>query len=64
MKRKTLSIIGMVIALITILSSFFAMGDTGQIFGFEMDIWVYRLIWLALFGIILNGYIKETKKFK
>jgi ABC-type thiamin/hydroxymethylpyrimidine transport system permease subunit len=61
--RKTISIIGMAIALITIIYSFFAMGETGQLFGFKMNIWIYRLIWLALFGVILNGYIKESKKF-
>ncbi len=60
--RKTLSIIGMIIAIITIVSSFIKNQDTGHMFGFEMDIWVYRLIWLALFGIILNGYLKESKR--
>ncbi|SEL02846.1 hypothetical protein SAMN04488008_102649 [Maribacter orientalis] len=62
--RKTISIIGMVIAIITIVSSFFKNGDTGHMFGFELDIWTYRLIWLALFGVILNGYLKETKRVK
>lgn len=60
--RKITSIIGMVIAIITIVYSFFAMGNTGQFFGFEMNIWVYRLIWFALFGVILNGYLKENRK--
>lgn len=59
--RKTLSIIGMVLALITIVYSFYGMGDTGRFFGYEMDIWMYRLIWIALFGVILNGYLKERK---
>ncbi|MCP4976018.1 MAG: hypothetical protein GY931_07630 [Maribacter sp.] len=62
--RKTISIIGMSIALIIIIYSFFAMGDTGQFFEFEINIWVYRLIWLALFGVFLNGYLKESKKSK
>ena len=54
----------MVLAFITIVNSFFTMGDTRPFFGFEMNIWVYRLIWLALFSIILNGYLKETKRVK
>ncbi|MDA9089497.1 hypothetical protein [Maribacter arcticus] len=62
--RKVLFIIGMVLALITIVNSFFTMGDTRPFFGFEMNIWVYRLIWLGLFSIILKGYLKESKKFK
>jgi hypothetical protein len=61
MKRKTFLIIGMVLAIGSILLSFFDDSATGRLFGFEIDIWVYRLIWLALFGVILNGYIKETK---
>ncbi len=52
----------MAAALITVVYSFFAMGDTGSFFGFEINIWIYRFIWLALFGFILNGYIKESKK--
>ena len=62
--RKVLFIIGMVLALITIVNSFFTMGDTRPFFGFELNIWTYRLIWLALFGVILNGYLKETKRVK
>ncbi len=62
--RKALSIIGMLIALVIIISSFFKMGETGQLFGYEINIWIYRLIWLALFGIILNGYLKESKNSK
>ena len=62
--RKTLSIIGMVIAIITIVYSFFDNRETGHMFGFELNIWTYRLIWLALFGVILNGYLKETKRVK
>ena len=54
----------MVIALLTLLASFFNNRDTGHMFGFELDIWTYRLIWLALFGVILNGYLKETKRVK
>jgi len=61
MKSTTISIIGMVIAIITIVSTFIKDNDTGSLFGFEMDIWMYRLIWLALFGVILNGYLKERK---
>ncbi|WP_405400225.1 hypothetical protein [Maribacter sp. Asnod2-G09] len=61
MKSTTISIIGMVIAIITIVSTFIKGNDTGSLFGFEMDIWMYRLVWLALFGVILNGYLKEKK---
>lgn len=61
MKSTTISIIGMVIAIITIVSTFIKDNDTGSLFSFEMDIWMYRLIWLALFGVILNGYLKERK---
>ncbi|MDT0539068.1 MULTISPECIES: hypothetical protein [Croceitalea] len=62
--RKTLFIIGLIIALITIIYSFFGMGDTGDFFGIELNIWIYRLIWLVLFGVILKGYLKESGKLK
>ena len=61
MKKSTITIIGMTIAVVTIVSTFIKDNDTGTLFGFEMDIWIYRLVWLALFGVILNGYLKERK---
>lgn len=60
--RKVFSIIGMVTALIEIVYSFFTTSDTGEFFGFEMNIWFFRLLWVALFGIMLNGYLKEKRK--
>ena len=48
----------MVIALMEIGYSFYTMDDTGRFFGFELNIWVFRLIWLALFGLMLNNYLK------
>lgn len=59
--RKTISIIGMIIALIEIGYSFFTTGDTGRFFGFELNIWVFRLIWIALFGLMLNNYLKAQR---
>ena len=56
--KKTISIIGMVIALMEIGYSFYTMDDTGRFFGIEFNIWVFRLIWLALFGLMLNNYLK------
>ena len=62
--RKTILIIGMAVALLNVIYSFFGTGDTGKIFGFEMNIWIYRLIWLALSGVMLIQYLNESKKFK
>lgn len=60
--RKTILIIGMSIAILTVVYSFFGMGDTGQFFGFEVHIWVYRLIWTGLFVLVLFDYLKSPKK--
>ncbi|KAA2217237.1 MULTISPECIES: hypothetical protein [Maribacter] len=60
--RKTILIIGMAIAILTVVYSFFGMGDTGQFFGFEVHIWVYRLIWTGLFVLVLFDYLKSPKK--
>ncbi|WP_405384786.1 hypothetical protein [Maribacter sp. LLG6340-A2] len=59
--RKITSIIGMGIALVEIGYSFYTKNDTGRFFGFELNIWVFRLIWAALFGIMLNSYLKARK---
>lgn len=59
--RKITSIIGMGIAVVEIGYSFYTMNDTGRFFGFELDIWVFRLIWAALFGLMLNSYLKARK---
>jgi len=55
-------IIGMVIAIIEIAYSFVSNSKTGQFFGVDMNIWIFRLIWVALFGVVFNGYLKESKK--
>ncbi|MEP2056512.1 MAG: hypothetical protein ABJJ05_01815 [Maribacter litoralis] len=60
--RKAIFIIGMVIAIIEIAYSFVSTSETGQFFGIDMNIWIFRLIWVALFGVVFNGYLKESKK--
>lgn len=60
--RKILLIVGMLIALLTLIYSFISNATTGQFFGLEMNIWIYRLVWLALFGLIFKDYLKESKK--
>ena len=60
--RKAIFIIGMVIAIIEIAYSFVSNSETGQSFGIDMNIWIFRLIWVALFGVVFNGYLKESKK--
>lgn len=52
----------MVIAIIEIAYSFVGDSDTGQFFGIDMNIWLFRLLWLALFGVVFNGYLKESRK--
>lgn len=60
--KKIISIIGMVIALVEIGYSFYKASDTGEFFGFELNSWVFRLIWIALFGLMLNNYLKARKE--
>jgi len=52
---------GVEIAMIKIIYSIYAMNDTGRFFSFEVNIWVFRLLWFALFGLILNGYLIEGR---
>lgn len=44
---KTISLIVGFLAIGTVVYSFLGSSDTGRIFGIEMNIWIYRLIWSA-----------------
>jgi len=60
--RKIIFIVGIVIALSNVIYSFFGMNETAKLFGFDIDIWMYRLIWLFLAVIMFKAYKKESKK--
>ena len=60
--NKTVTLIIGIIAAINVIYSFFGNSNSEQIFGFEMNIWIYRLIWSILAIIILYDYKKKSEK--
>ncbi|MCL5245789.1 MULTISPECIES: hypothetical protein [Cellulophaga] len=60
--RKTILIIGGTLALANVAYSFFRDTETVFFFGKDVNIWLYRLIWLFMAVLILNAYRKEVKK--
>lgn len=64
MKNKIFSLILGILAAGNVIYSFFGNDTTGKIFTFEMNIWIYRLIWLgAAVGFLLE-YLKILKQEK
>ncbi len=57
--NKTVSLVIGILAVINVAYSFSSNSDTQSIFGFEMNIWVYRLIWSFMAIVILYGYYKK-----
>jgi hypothetical protein len=60
MKGKLSLIIG-ILAIANLVYSFFSTSNHSSIFGMELNIWVYRLIWSFLAVSILYKYFKENK---
>ena len=53
-------IIGILTAL-DVLYSFWENPEYGIFFGFEINIWIYRLIWAGVAFILLYDYFKKKK---
>ena len=59
--NKTVTLIVGLIAVAYVIYSFFGNSESQQIFGFEMNIWIYRLIWSLLALGIFYSYSKKMK---
>ena len=59
--RKVLVLILGLLAVLTVIYSFWENAATDYIFGFEVNIWIYRLFWSLLAIGILSGYFKRKK---
>lgn len=62
--NKNLTIIGIILSLSNVVYSFFGNSKSDQVFGIEMNIWIYRLIWTVFAVGIFYEYYKKTKKVK
>ena len=64
MKNKYVTLVLGIIAAINVIYSFFGNNETGTIFSFELNIWLYRLVWVGVtFGFFLE-YSKILKREK
>jgi len=59
--NKNLTIIGVILCLSNVVYSFFGNSESDQVFGIEMNIWIYRLIWSLLALGIFYDYTKKNK---
>ena len=53
-----------IIAVANVIYSFYEKSDTEQIFGIEMNIWIYRLIWTVIGIGVYYDYYKKNKATK
>ncbi|GEQ85335.1 hypothetical protein ULMS_08430 [Patiriisocius marinistellae] len=58
---KILSFLLIVVGLYKVIYSFIENLTVGTLFGSEINIWLYRLLW---FSVIVFGVISVIKKFK
>ncbi|WP_434035933.1 hypothetical protein [Formosa sp. 4Alg 33] len=64
MKNKTFSLVLGIIALIQVVYSFLSSATTGRMLTFELNIWLYRLIWSAITFAFFYDYYKSLNKGK
>jgi hypothetical protein len=60
MNKLTLILVGL-LSLLNIIYSFWKYSETEQIFGIEMNIWIYRLVWVLVLIGISYDYFKKNK---
>ncbi len=60
--KKYISLIVAVLAGINLVSGFINNQESASIFGVEMNIWLYRGIWLVIGLVSFLDFYKSTKK--
>ena len=59
MNRITSIIIG-IIAIGNVIYSFWKYSDSTEFFGFEINVWIYRILWsLIAFGMLYEKFSKK-----
>ena len=61
---KIVNIIAGIIALISIIESFINPDSKHEILSIEMNIWLFRIIWLTILIGVSNSFYKSLKKEK
>ena len=59
--------VGLILALIIsadVVMSFVNDKEVENVFGIEMNVWVYRFLWSLLAFLLARGFVKEMRKEK
>jgi len=59
--NSIVSLIIGIVAIINVVYSFWKVSSSQAIFGIEMNVWIYRLIWSVIAILFLYDYYKKTK---
>ena len=59
--NKTLNLIIGIIAVANVIYSFWGNQESASIFGFSINIWLYRAIWVFIAAVSLNSYYRARK---
>lgn len=62
--KKYLSLILAIIVGLDVFMSFVRNQDTENVFGIEINVWVYRFLWSGLAFLLARGFLQELKKDK
>ena len=62
--KKYLSLILAVIVGLDVFMSFVRNQDTENVFGIEINVWVYRFLWSGLAFLLAKVFVQELKKEK
>lgn len=60
--KKYVSLIIGILAIINLVYGFVSDQQTGSIFGIDMNIWVYRGVWLLIAFLSFSDFYKASKK--
>jgi len=60
MKKLTFIILGL-LSISNIIDSFGGNSDTEQIFGIEINIWLFRLVWTFVIVVIFYEFLNKKK---
>lgn len=62
--KKYLSLILAIIVGLDVFMSFVRGQETENVFGIEINVWVYRFLWSGLAFLLARGFLQELKKNK
>ena len=62
MNKISFNLIVGILALITVIYSFFGTDSEASILMFDVNIWIYRLFWVVIAAGCFYDFTKESKK--